>query len=232
GAPVRCAGGGGAGPRPSRAGCRPPRRPWPVGLRERAVDPGLSPLRRRRPRRGRGRVPGPGRALPGAAGPRPRPPRLPPARARVRAGEGGHRGARGRARGAGAKPRRPLRGRLLRPERQGRTVPRGDHPPAADRADRGAPIGLDRDRLPSRRRSRPDLLLRRRAPDRAGGASRSRCEKPAQCEERQPVHLRTGTAPLASYLRTMIRSAPPAPFKTAVLTLLIAVVIAVLIASG
>lgn len=35
-----------------------------------------------------------------------------------------------------------------------------------------------------------------------------------------------------TYFRDMIRSAPPAPFKTAVLTLLIAVVIAVLIASG
>jgi len=30
----------------------------------------------------------------------------------------------------------------------------------------------------------------------------------------------------------MIRSAPPAPFKTAVLTLLIAIVIALLVASG
>lgn len=46
------------------------------------------------------------------------------------------------------------------------------------------------------------------------------------------MHLRTGTAALASYLRSMIRSAPPAPFKTAVLTLLIAVVIALLVASG
>ena len=46
------------------------------------------------------------------------------------------------------------------------------------------------------------------------------------------MFLRTGTPALASYLRTMIRSAPPAPFKTAVLTLLIAVVIAVLVATG
>lgn len=35
-----------------------------------------------------------------------------------------------------------------------------------------------------------------------------------------------------AYLRYMIRSAPPAPFKTAVLTLLIAIVIAVLVATG
>jgi hypothetical protein len=46
------------------------------------------------------------------------------------------------------------------------------------------------------------------------------------------VFLRTGTTPVASYLRSMIRSAPPAPFKTAVLTLLIAIVIALLVASG
>jgi hypothetical protein len=46
------------------------------------------------------------------------------------------------------------------------------------------------------------------------------------------VFLRTGTPPLASYLPSMIRSAPPAPFKTAVLTLLIAIVIALLVASG
>lgn len=46
------------------------------------------------------------------------------------------------------------------------------------------------------------------------------------------MFLRTGTAPLASYLRSMIRSAPPAPIKTAVLTLLIAGVIALLVASS
>jgi hypothetical protein len=46
------------------------------------------------------------------------------------------------------------------------------------------------------------------------------------------VFLRTGTAALAAYLRYMIRSAPPAPFKTALLTLLIAIVIALLVAAG
>lgn len=35
-----------------------------------------------------------------------------------------------------------------------------------------------------------------------------------------------------AYFRLMIRSAPPAPIKTAVLTLLIAVVIALLVATG
>jgi hypothetical protein len=34
------------------------------------------------------------------------------------------------------------------------------------------------------------------------------------------------------YFRDMIRPAPPAPFKTALLTLLIALVIALLVASG
>lgn len=46
------------------------------------------------------------------------------------------------------------------------------------------------------------------------------------------MFFRTGAAALASYLRHMIRSAPPAPFKTAVLTLLIAVVIALLVATN
>ena len=46
------------------------------------------------------------------------------------------------------------------------------------------------------------------------------------------MFLRTGTAVLASYLRSMIRSAPPAPVKTALLTLLIAVVAAVLVAAN
>jgi hypothetical protein len=35
-----------------------------------------------------------------------------------------------------------------------------------------------------------------------------------------------------AYFRSMIRSAPPAPFKTAAITLLIAVVIALLVAAG
>ena len=40
----------------------------------------------------------------------------------------------------------------------------------------------------------------------------------------------TGTGLLKSYLRSMIRSAPPAPFKTALLTFVIAAVIALLAA--
>jgi len=35
-----------------------------------------------------------------------------------------------------------------------------------------------------------------------------------------------------AYFRTMLRSAPPAPIKTALLTLLIAVVVAVLVAAN
>jgi hypothetical protein len=46
------------------------------------------------------------------------------------------------------------------------------------------------------------------------------------------VFFRTGTAALASYLRRMIRSAPPAPIKTALLTLLVAAVVALLVASN
>lgn len=46
------------------------------------------------------------------------------------------------------------------------------------------------------------------------------------------MFFRTGTAALASYLRSMIRTAPPAPIKTALLTLLIAAVIALLVASN
>ena len=46
------------------------------------------------------------------------------------------------------------------------------------------------------------------------------------------MFFRTGTTALASYLRSMIRSAPPAPIKTALLTLLIAAVVALLVASN
>jgi hypothetical protein len=45
------------------------------------------------------------------------------------------------------------------------------------------------------------------------------------------VFLRTGRGAMNSYLESMIRSAPPAPIKTALLTLLIAAVIALAIAA-
>jgi hypothetical protein len=46
------------------------------------------------------------------------------------------------------------------------------------------------------------------------------------------VLLRTGIEPLADYSGDMIRPAPPAPFKTAFLTFLIAAVVALLVAQG
>ncbi len=44
--------------------------------------------------------------------------------------------------------------------------------------------------------------------------------------------FRTGKSLLMSYFRSMIRSAPPAPFKTALITFLVAAVVALLVAQN